>query len=288
VKFTIFDQPHPIESTLNRFVISTVVSLFVYGFLALLEPFHLNLLEANKAIIIVGYGIGCWVILCLFYTLLPIGLPSLFNESIWKVYKEILWLLSILLVVGVYVSVYEDVIGTRTLQMNTLLESIGKTLVIGIIPVTGVTLFNQFRLVRKHLNEANEIHATVETLKNSGGESSEQLIELISDNKGESFQAVIEDILFVAALGNYVEIFTLKNGQKEKVILRTPLMKIEEQLAVYPQFFRCHRTHLVNLNRIVKVEGNARGYYVFFEIPELTVPVSKRKTTQFRRLMKTK
>ena len=288
--FKIFIQPHPIESINVRFAVSTAVSLFVYGFLAVLEPFHLNLLESNKTSIILGYGLGCWINLSLFYTLLPTLFPQRFNDANWKVYKEIIWLLTILIIIGINVAVYEDVIGTRPIRTYTLAESIGKTLIIGIIPVTGITLFNQFRLLNKHLVEANEIYKVVVEKESDflAEEKEAKHIELSSDNKSESFTGVVQDILFVASLGNYVEIYRIIEDHKEKAILRTTLSKIEEQLSSYPQFFRCHRTHLVNLNRITNIEGNARGYDLIFEIPDLVVPVSKRKTAEFRALMNDK
>jgi hypothetical protein len=42
-----------------------------------------------------------------------------------------------------------------------------------------------------------------------------------------------------------------------------------------PQFYRCHRTCLVNLYRVYKVSGNAQGYKLHVEGVEELSPVSR-------------
>ena len=50
---------------------------------------------------------------------------------------------------------------------------------------------------------------------------------------------------------------------------------MEKQLSDLPQFFRCHRTYLVNLDRVGHVSGNAQGYKLHLEGIDNLVPVSR-------------
>lgn len=86
----LFQQSYPIESLNARLILSTFISLFVFLFLAILEPFHINLLQSEiKLFIIAGYGLICWISLLLFYVLLPTMLLTVFNETNMEVEDKI-------------------------------------------------------------------------------------------------------------------------------------------------------------------------------------------------------
>lgn len=58
-------------------------------------------------------------------------------------------------------------------------------------------------------------------------------------------------------------------------MLRSTLRRMEDALASWPQFFRCHRTYLVNLDKVAHVSGNAQGYRLHLEGLDDTIPVSR-------------
>lgn len=58
-------------------------------------------------------------------------------------------------------------------------------------------------------------------------------------------------------------------------MLRSSLKKVSEQLEAFPQCFRCHRTHLVNLDQVTAVLGNAQGYKLQLAFGDQLIPVSR-------------
>ena len=72
-----------------------------------------------------------------------------------------------------------------------------------------------------------------------------------------------------------MQVFYVQDGQLKNRMLRTTLKKMEDALAEHSQFFRCHRTYLVNLEKVQRVSGNAQGYRLHLEALEETVPVSR-------------
>ncbi len=281
----IFTKNYPIESLRTRLLSSLSIGLFVYLFLAILEPFHLNLLEQNKSMIVLGYGIASLTILILLYVLPPLILSSVFNESKWKVYNEIIWLSINLIAIGFAVAIYEDIIGTRPIQFFRILESIGKTFIIGIIPLTVMIFYNRYRLLQKHLKEASVLASDMGMISDK---ASSITVHFSAEGKNESYSCLLTDLLGVSVTGNYVVIHDLKNLGGNKIILRSTLANVEKELADYSEIFRCHRAHLVNLNNVKDVKGNANGYDLYFDIKGLVIPVSKRKTSDFKKLMKGK
>jgi hypothetical protein len=280
-------QPYPLASARLRLRTAILVAVFVYVLLALFQPFHLNLLASNnRDFIIAGYGFICLLQLLVYYVWLPVVLKNIFDEDDWRIYKEIIWLSGILICIGASVAVYEHLVGTRALQLYTLAESVGKVFVIGIIPVTAITMLNRYRLLKQHLAEALEIHDRIlskETV--SKQEPATQRVVLTSNNQGEQFEGALSDLMFIAALGNYVEVHFLSDGLPQRSLLRNTLSAVEQQLSGYPQMFRCHRAFLINLSNVSDANGNASGYELSFFPSKTKVPVAKRKTAEFRALM---
>lgn len=58
-------------------------------------------------------------------------------------------------------------------------------------------------------------------------------------------------------------------------MLRSSLSRLENQLEGQ-NIVRCHRSFIVNLDKVEKVTGNAQGYKLHLETPELVVPVARK------------
>ena len=276
-------QPYPFEDGRYRLKLSTLIALFVYGVLAIMQPFDLNRLEPEtRQLLILGYGILVWVDLLLFHVLMPKILPRVFEQDNWKVYQEMIWLAAILVIIGTSIAAYEDIIATRPLCLRCWTESVFKTVIIGIIPVTMMVMTNRFRLLRKHLREAQQLSGE---MGSSGRSENAQGINIVSNNKGEDLHLRMSDLLFVSSLGNYVEVHHTKDGKPTKTVLRISLNSVDEQLRDHPQIFRSHRSFLVNVDNVVSVDGNAGGYDLSFGSEGAIASVAKRKTAEFRTMM---
>jgi len=58
-------------------------------------------------------------------------------------------------------------------------------------------------------------------------------------------------------------------------MLRSTMRKMEDAVSNWPQFVRCHRTFMVNFDKIEKVSGNAQGYRLHLVDVGETIPVSR-------------
>ena len=109
---------------------------------------------------------------------------------------------------------------------------------------------------------------------------------LPSDNKTEQLTLAPEDILCIEAADNYVTVFHLENSALKKTVLRSTLKAQEECLSDFPDFFRAHKSYLVNARHIARVSGNAQGYRLHLDGMEETVPVSRKQNEALRELMR--
>jgi len=82
----------------------------------------------------------------------------------------------------------------------------------------------------------------------------------IKTDKGH-FKTAFSDLVFVQSIGNYIRL-TLRNGET-RLVLQTA-KDLENQLP--PQFVRIHKTYLVNLDFLSRVDGG-RAFLGEMELP---------------------
>lgn len=88
------------------------------------------------------------------------------------------------------------------------------------------------------------------------------------------FTVKLENIYYIKAEGNYVNVFYNNKGGISSFVLRNKIQTIEDNLAGTP-LMRCHRTYIVNTNNIKLIRTEDEGYYIDFNQTGLeSVPVS--------------
>ena len=85
----------------------------------------------------------------------------------------------------------------------------------------------------------------------------------------------LENLLYLEASDNYVNIYYLNKEKVSKFMLRNSLKKLEEALKL-PEIVRCHRSYMVNFEKIKIVRKDKDGFKLEFDSPvALDIPVSK-------------
>ncbi|MEZ4963242.1 MAG: LytTR family DNA-binding domain-containing protein [Saprospiraceae bacterium] len=85
------------------------------------------------------------------------------------------------------------------------------------------------------------------------------------------------DILFIESLREYVRIHT----PTERIVARLALQRLEELLPP-KNFIRTHRTYIVNIDKVQKIEGN------LLHIGKERLPISKGKREEFLKFVEGK
>lgn len=85
----------------------------------------------------------------------------------------------------------------------------------------------------------------------------------------------------IQSANNYVKIYFEQKGVVSYSIIRLTMKKVEDGLAAHSMFFRCHRTYIINLDKIKHVEGNAQGYKVRMDGIEESIPISRNFSAEF-------
>lgn len=108
-----------------------------------------------------------------------------------------------------------------------------------------------------------------------------------NDENGETKLTIqLDDLLYLEASENYVTIHYLDHTQPDRMLLRNSMKQMEEQLSGYP-IIRCHRSYMVNLNRIKLAKKTKSGMVVelLASVP-IRLPVSETYKDEVVRMLR--
>src|SRR5215471_9595112 len=78
------------------------------------------------------------------------------------------------------------------------------------------------------------------------------------------------------------KIIHLDKGTTQQKVIRNSLKNLEDQLSKYPGIYRCHRTCLVNLQKVIHASGNAQGIKLHLNGTNELIPVSRSLTQEIK------
>ncbi len=267
-------QPYPFEKRWPQTFLSALwASLFVTFFLFFFKPFGTQI-RAGKEWIYLGYcALFGWVtaVMTIVVNGFCIFLPAVFDEEKWRIWKEILFNLFFIACIGFGNLLLAHFTWNVPLNGKMFLAWQGLTFAVGIFPTLFGAFLGQMKLNRKYVAEAallsRQVHPPVV--------DSHQTVTLSGDNQNELIRLDAGQIAWLSAADNYVQVFYFENDVLKNRMLRATLKKMEDALAHCPQFFRCHRTYIVNLEKVREVSGNAQGYRLLLKGADASIPVSR-------------
>lgn len=53
------------------------------------------------------------------------------------------------------------------------------------------------------------------------------------------------------------------------------MKELEQKMEVFPEMVRCHRSFMVNIEKVLKSEGNPNGYLLYLSAQLPQIPVSR-------------
>lgn len=110
------------------------------------------------------------------------------------------------------------------------------------------------------------------------GEAIAQNIDIINiaDNKGVLKLSVkLDNLYYIKAEDNYTIVNYTKNGMLNRYMIRCKIQTIEDNFSNTP-LMRCHRTYIVNTQKIKVLRHESDGFYMDFDFEGIDpIPVSK-------------
>lgn len=280
---TFLTKPYPLSDAAGKQVRTAFLfSVFIFLFLYTFKPFGLGnpAIEPGPLQICLGYALVTFVILLLNAFLLPVIFKSTYVESRWRVYNEILEVLWYFFSVGTGNFIYTAMLWNSELSVGGFLLLQFFTLITGAIPVTVLILIKQIRWLKKYADQAHQMSKNlseipVNTNHRNSALAESDVVKLIADNGKDTFQSLSQNLIFIQAAGNYIEVYHEKDNALKKILLRCSLKRTQKMLNGHKDFFRCHRMYIINIKAIESVSGTSQGLRLQLRKATEPIPVSR-------------
>jgi two-component system LytT family response regulator len=99
--------------------------------------------------------------------------------------------------------------------------------------------------------------------------------------KGSDIRIIpVEEVFYIEAYDDYVKIFL-----KDSYYLKKKTMNYYEQVLDETSFFRVHRSFIINLNQLTKIEALEKNNYVAILRNDKRVPISRNSYTRLKGIL---
>ena len=199
--------------------------------------------------------------------------------------------------VALLICLYRHFVMSSLVESNRLLISnYLETLAIIAFLSFAIGLYWRFKFRSKYLameleetkllnEELKKMQGPEHTSSNEMEQSSEKPLQqeiTLTGTTNESVTLQISHLLYIEAVGNYVKVCHLCDGQARSDMLRATMKQMEETLQDYPMIVRCHRAFLVNLGQVEQIVSHSGSTQLLIRQCHESLPVSRSNMTQVK------
>ncbi len=276
--FSFLKKSYPFNADLKQnTILIFVISLVLFLLLFLLQPFDIvSLTRKEKYLLLGGVIVVTFLALSINLLLVPALLAQRGVFKKWNVLKEILWNIWIMFTIIAGYYIYFGLIGSFAFDYIVFL----KILFISAIPVSILIPYNRNRLLRSHLQSAIDLNRYLE----KKAHSLQEIVHLRSEYEKDDLSVEVGSLLFIRSAGNYIEVFWQGDQTTHSRMVRCTMKNAQEAFKDFPYIFMCHRSYIVNVKQVRKVEGNSQGYVLYVGNDLQEVMVSRNYISRFKEL----
>ena len=297
------------KETITTRIISTVFTVLA---LAVFKPFGLEAWQWMAYVHLLAFGIlglsACAVSEAILKYI--VRMPRSYEQGVDYIIKRNLWFQLINTpLVAVLICLYRHFAMSNTVQGNVLSWSnFFETLVIIAFCSFAIGLYWRFkfrsRYLAAELEETRLLNEQLQRLQQESEQRAQAAAQAISEPSEKPQPAVpatqppatvtltgstsetvtfpIAHLLYIEAVGNYVKIYHLHDGEVRNDMLRATSKQIEEDLKDYPMIVRCHRAFLVNLGQVEQISSQAGAMQLHIKHSHDSIPVSRSNRPQVK------
>ena len=274
------------KETITTRIIST---MFVVVALAVFKPFGLDAWQWQAYVHLVALGV-IGVFICMTTDIILkyiVKMPRSFKKGAEYIIRRNLWFQFINTpLVALSICLYRHFVLSDRVEGNQFsVVNFLETLVIIAFCSFAIGLYWRFKYRSKYLAmELEETRLLNEELKKLQEERVDDLT--LTGTTNESVTLQISNLLFIEAVGNYVKVNHLRDGQVHTDMLRATMKQMEETLQGYPMIVRCHRAFLVNLGQVEQIISHSGSTQLLIKHCHESLPVSRSNMAQVKSAIK--
>jgi hypothetical protein len=278
VNWSIWHAPHPFIFNKSSVILPGLLAFLV---IFLLAPFGFAEMSLQDRLLqgvisaLIASGSVLGVVLGLQYFAAEWTKPAH-----WTVGKEVLLFIAVVFVIAVlhFGLILPYTSGTSPVRLFQ--QVVVRTIAISVFPILGLVLYEQYHHRTKQVKRVLELNKAIRAFHNQKVKEAQMNTNTVwfaHENGKPACQLKADAIQYIRSEGNYFEVYHLnEDSQLKKQLVRNTL-RAAEDLLDGAQFWRVHRSYLVNLRQVETVSGNARDLELEMKNTGLRIPVSRSK-----------
>ncbi|MEG0925802.1 LytTR family DNA-binding domain-containing protein [Chryseobacterium sp.] len=263
--FSLVPYSYPKSKSVKEILISSVAAgILVYLFLIIFQPFGTeNYHHPYKYLILFPYTL-------IFGAAFFVSSLFVFKFKDWNIGSELLKIFVILLLGSIFSYLYNTLFISH---VKLSLENYGYMLLYSLavgIPISTIYILSRYIYLKNiHENIAQEI---APRLMDSHENTKEKILKIFGNNIDLAIAE--EDFLCAQSMENYCNLYIVENNAIKKLLLRISLSNVLSQVET-DSIKKCHRSYIVNLEKVKNLKGNAQGYKLILPEIDFEIPVSR-------------
>lgn len=184
-----------------------------------------------------------------------------------------------MVVIGFAIAVYDGFFGSG--HAVTMVGVLGFTLkIMAVFSIFGMYYISVSFYKERYFSKEVFQHIP-EVIEGLTDQYKGHFITISSEKASEIIRLPLNDLLYIRAMQNYIEVVSKESDDADRKIIRGTLKDIQNALEQYP-LIRIHRSYLVNLMNISAVKRRAQGLEVTLFGLNIPLPISRSYTKAFK------
>ena len=193
--------------------------------------------------------------------------------------KYIIWVAAEILAMSLFYALFTKYIPKEGVNKDfiiTLQEAIKNSSLVLLLPYAMAWLYFSWKDKNHLLEKITQAATPVESPKKG-------LIRF-PDEKGElKISIMVESLLYIDSADNYATLYYLNKSKITNFLIRNSLKWMDENLSKDTPLVRCHRSYIVNLDKVKVLRKTKEG--IFLELDALNTPDIPVSKTYYDRVM---
>lgn len=109
-------------------------------------------------------------------------------------------------------------------------------------------------------------------------------LSLLGKNKDENIVVDIKDFIYLESFGHYAKAYLkIDESDFKTVIFRNSINKVIQEMDQHNELFQCHRSYIVNINKVISIEGNSKKAFLTVKETNACIPLSRESYTELKK-----
>ena len=190
------------------------------------------------------------------------------RKKIISLLQYLTWIAAEILFMASFYAIFQKfVLKDPRLFTNLVKISASNTALVLLLPYSISWLYFSWRDKKEKIARMEELSSFIGSAK--------EMIPFYDDKSILKFSVKKENLICLESTENYINICYLNNGKISKYLLRDTMKKMEEKFTG-TDIIRCHRSYMVNFEKVKVIRKEKDGLKLDFDNPQISdIPVSR-------------